>query len=122
MNLYRVPVYIGFSIMITGLLASFGVVEISSTYMFSVSIAGFCFAFASFIEDDLYGSEGKGKAKRFTMHALYFIAIFALVSLPTIMGNNIADKLKAISDSTAIASIGIVVASLGLREMIKPRE
>lgn len=119
MELYLIPVFIGFSIMIVGSLSLWGIVIISPTYILSVSIAGLAFAFAGFFEEQIK-IEGKTRFTSFAVHALYFFAIFALVAFPPILENfKIGDKLKVVSDSFAIASIGMVVISLGTREIVK---
>ena len=119
MPMYLLPIFIGCSISIIGFFALFITGGISSNYLLSISIAGFAFAAATFLEEFL-NLENKKDNKKIAIKACYFVAIFSLVALPTILENSkIGELLKSNSDSLAIESVGIVVFSIGIRELVK---
>ena len=120
MKLYLIPVYIGFSIMIVGLFSMSGVIVISPTYIISVSIAGYAFVVAGFFEEYLSAVEDGNIVLKILVQVAYFIALFSLVALPTILdGFKTGDSLKAVGDALAIGSIGGVVLSMGTKELVK---
>lgn len=138
MKLYELPMFIGFSIMILSFLPIFGAQGLVPTYIVSLSFAGFFFSFAGMNEDYLDAIEGvdlnKCKVNRIEkiitskqfikklIKTCYFLAIFFVVAMPIILENfKILDELKMVGDSVTIFSIGIIIASMGLREITKKR-
>jgi len=120
MKIYLIPVYIGFSIMIVGLYSMSGVIVVAPTYIISVSIAGYAFVVAGFLEEYLSEVEYGHIVLKILVQVSFFIALFSLVALPTILdGFKIGDSLKSVGDALAIGSIGMVILSMGTKELFK---
>ena len=132
MKLYLLPIFIGASIMIVGHLSLYGKIEISSTYIACVSISGWFFAVADLSEGfvDLFkGDLEKNKILNvisnftmncfnFSVYPLYFIAIFSLIGLPTMLEKfPLGENLIVSSESLAVGTIGMVVLAIVMSEM-----
>ena len=119
MKSYTIPLYIGISLSIVGLLGLVGLITISSNYIFCVSLGGILFAFIGAFEE-LLKVEPESKFYLISVKVFYFFGIFSLVALPTILENSkVGDYLKIVSDSYTVGAMGMVIITIGIREIAK---
>ncbi len=115
-----ITIYFGFCLLALGILKSFGIVVLSSSYFFGLAASGLCFTLIDLetvsIRNKKKNNINNKRISIFYMLAIFFVIVFPNLTFVKYLANEI---LTSAGETLSLLALGLVIAIVGIRNRLE---